>query len=121
MTDRRTIAPVSIAVVLGAALWFFASIITGKREPWDASDYWAVAYPVAISTCAFLGYWYPERPWRWAIVLFESQFLAMCIRNGEPGSLWPLGMALFAVIAVPGIVAAKIASRFGRGSEEGAA
>jgi hypothetical protein len=63
---------------------------------------------------AFLGYSYPERPWRWALVLFESQFLAMCIRNGELGNLWPLGMAVFAIIALPGIAAAKLASRFSR-------
>ena len=121
MTMRRVIVPVAIAVVVGAALWFAASALTGKREAWDASAYWAVAYPVAIVGCAILGYFYPERPWRWAVVLFESQFLAMCVRNGELGSLWPMGMVMFAVIALPGVAAATFAARLGRVSSASAA
>jgi len=108
---RNAIIPVSIAAIVGAGLWYAAATITGRREPWDATAFWVAAYPAAILTCAILGYYYPERPWRWALVLFESQFLAMCVRNGELGSLWPLGMALFAIIALPGVVAARIASR----------
>lgn len=38
----------------------------------------------------------------------------MCLRNGELGGLWPLGMIMFAVIALPGVLAAHIAARFGR-------
>ncbi|WP_448192548.1 hypothetical protein [Azospirillum sp. sgz301742] len=98
------------------ALWFIVSLFTGKREPWDASAYWVFAYPAAILISAFLGYSYPDRPWRWALVLFESQFLAMCLRNGELGNLWPLGMALFAAIALPCVLAAKLASLLGRPS-----
>lgn len=63
-----------------------------------------------------LGYSFPERPWRWPLVLFAAQFVAMCLLNGELGNLWPLGMALFAVLALPGIVAAKVAARFSAAS-----
>jgi hypothetical protein len=104
-------APVTIAAAIGAGLWFVASWLTGKREPWDGPFYWVVAYPLAILGAAALGQRYPERPWRWALVLFESQFLAMAARNGELGNLWPIGMALFAVIAVPAIAAAQFAGR----------
>ena len=121
MTTRSAFAPVTIAVAVGFALWFTTSVLTGRREPWDALAYWVIAYPAAILVCALLGYSYPERPWRWALVLFVSQFLAMCVRNGELGNLWPLGMALFAVIGLPGVFAAKVASRFSRPSGERAA
>jgi len=36
--------------------------------------------------------------------------MTMTIRSGELGGLWPLGMLLFAVLALPGLVAAKVAS-----------
>jgi len=121
MTASKTSTPVCAAAAIGMALWFAVSMFTGRWEPWDATAYWIVAYPLAIITCALLGYYYPDRPWRWALVLFESQFFAMCIRNGEMGSLWPMGMALFAVIALPGVFAAKIASRFNSRSSEGTA
>lgn len=118
MMTRRALVPTLLAALAGAALWFAASLLTGKREAWDAGSYWVVFYPLGILTCAYLGYAYPERPWRWALVLFVSQFLAMCVRNGELGNLWPLGLALFAIIALPGVLAAKLASRFNNQSGE---
>jgi hypothetical protein len=47
------------------------------------------------------------------LILFESQFVGMCIRNGELGNLWPFGMAMFALVALPGVLTAKITSSFG--------
>lgn len=108
------LAPVVIAAAAGMFLWLATAILTGRREAWDAPAYWGVAYPAALIVSAWLGRAYPERPWRWVLVLFESQFVAMCLRNGELGSLWPLGMVMFAVIALPGVLAANIAARFGR-------
>ena len=119
MTSRSTVSLASIAAVVGFALWFATAMLTGKREPWDATAYWALVYPLAIATCGLLGYLYPERPWRWAIVLFLAQFIAMCVRNGELGNLWPLGMALFVVLALPGVVAANVAVRFNTTARDG--
>ncbi|RZI43783.1 hypothetical protein EGT07_08430 [Herbaspirillum sp. HC18] len=118
MTARKTIVPASIAVIVGAALWLATSIAVGKREPWDTSAYWTVTYPLAIAVSALLGYFFSGRPWRWALLLFESQVFGMWIRSGEAGNLWPLSMALLAVISVPGIVAATVASRFGSRSKK---
>jgi hypothetical protein len=109
---NRPAVPVMLAFLAGALLWFAASLLTARREPWDSSAYWAVVYPLSIVGCAALGYRYPDRPWRWALVLFEAQFVAMCVRTGEVGNLWPMGMALFAIVAIPGVVAARVASQF---------
>src|SRR4051812_30573788 len=110
MSNRRVAVPAAVAIAVGITLWLASSISTGKREAWDSSAYWGIAYPTAVLACAFLGYFFPDRPWRWAIALFEAQFLAMCLRNGELGGLWPLGLAMFAVIALPGVVAARFAA-----------
>jgi peptidoglycan/LPS O-acetylase OafA/YrhL len=120
MTGRSAVAPVVIAAAVGIALGSAVSLVSGRREAWDAPAYWIVAYPAAILACAWLGYAYPERTWRWPLILFEFQFVAMCIRNGELGNLWPFGVALFAIIALPGMIAARVAARFGRRANEGA-
>jgi hypothetical protein len=121
MANRHTVSAFTIAAVVGFTLWFGTSLLTGRREAWDASAYWVFAYPLAVLVCALLGYGYPDRPWRWALVLFEAQFIAMCVRNGELGNLWPLGLVLFAVISVPGVVAARVAARFSTASVNGTA
>ena len=113
MTNRDAVVPASIATAIGFTLWLGTSALAGRREAWDASAYWTIAYPAALCACALLGYLYPLRAWRWAIVLFEAQFLAMCIHNGEIGNLWPLGLVLFAVLALPGVLVAMLASRAG--------
>jgi len=119
MASRSTVNAACVSAAVGIALWFISSLLTSKREAWDASSYWVLAYPLAVAACALLGYRYPERPWRWPLVLFAAQFLAMCVRNGELGNLWPLGMLLFAVISLPGIAAAKVAARFSPASAQG--
>lgn len=112
MRKTNALVPSAIASFIGLLLFAVTALLTDKREPWDASEYWTVAYPSALLACAILGYACPDRPWRWAIILFEAQFLAMCVRNGELGNLWPMGMLLFAIVALPGVLAAKLAVRF---------
>jgi hypothetical protein len=99
-----------LAALAGIGLWGIASLIISKREPWDDSLYWLVIYPLAIVASALLAYRFPHRAKLLALVIFESQFVAMALRNREVGNLWPLGMALFAVIAIPAVFVAKVAA-----------
>jgi len=115
MNSRPATPPYLLATAAGMSLWFAASYISGSREPWDARIYWNAAYPLAIFLSGMLGFYFPVRPWRWAVALFLSQFLAMTIRNGEIGNLWPLGLMLFALLSIPGIVVGSLAARL-RGS-----
>jgi hypothetical protein len=116
MVHRRSRLPFLLAAAIGAVLWWAAAFISGRREPWDGAGYWAVAYPLSILACAFLGYSHPQRSWGLALLLFEAQFFAMCVRNGELGNLWPLGMVLFAIVALPGVFAAMLTARLKRRS-----
>jgi hypothetical protein len=118
MTARGVTRPVAWAALAGAALWLGTCAATGRREAWDASAYWAVAYPAALLACALLGRAFPDRPWRWALVLFEAQCVTMGLRNGELGSLLELGVVMFAVIALPGIAVAVFAARRGGRDED---
>jgi len=90
MKDQRLFVPVLVASVGGAVLWLTTAVLAGKREAWDSSIYWLLAYPISLLVCACLGYKYPQRPWRWALVLFEAQLIAMCLRNGELGMSRPM-------------------------------
>jgi hypothetical protein len=102
--------PFTIAAIAGAALWIGASVLSGKREPWDASVYWVIVYPIAMALSFLLGYLHPRRSWRWPLALFLFQFVGMVLRNGELGNLWPLGLAVFAILSIPGILVARLAS-----------
>jgi hypothetical protein len=101
----------AVAVAAGVALWLAASAITGRREAWDAGLYWTLFYPLSLVACALLGYRFPERPWRWALGLFFGECLAMGLRNGELGNLFPLGLVVFGVLSLPGVFVARFAGR----------
>ncbi len=107
-----SVLPVAIAAVAGVVIWIAASVMSGKREAWDADIYWTVAYPVALALCGLLGIVWPRKPWRWALALFLFQFVGMAIRNGELGGLWPLGLILLAVLSLPGMLVAQLGARF---------
>lgn len=114
MNGRAFARPAVLAFAAGGALWLLAGALGRRREPWDSAAYWAIAYPLALVACAVLGWCYPERPARWAWALFAGQFVAMVVRNGGLGGMWPLGLAMFAVLALPGVLAARWAARLSR-------
>ncbi len=99
-----------IAIVAGTALWLTASAIGGKAEPWDSSIYWTVAYPVAIVLAGFLGYVFPQRPWRWAVVVIFMQAAVMVIAGSGFGLL-PLGLILLTVLSLPAVALAWLAAK----------
>jgi hypothetical protein len=98
------------AAVAGTVLWLGATIISGRREAWDSSFYWTVAYPAAVLCAAALGYLAPVRPWRWALVLMGAQAISLAVAAGSFGLL-PLGLILFGILALPAAGAASWAAR----------
>jgi hypothetical protein len=48
--------------------------------------------------------------------LLAAQFAMTCELAHEPGNLWPLGLALFGVLALPGVVSRRLAARRAHGA-----
>ena len=97
------------AAVVGAFLWLATTAVSGRREAWDSSLYWTVAYPVAVAVAGTLGYLAPDRPWRWALALMLVQALALAVAASSFGLL-PLGLLMFAVLALPPVGVAVLAA-----------
>jgi peptidoglycan/LPS O-acetylase OafA/YrhL len=109
----------AIAIVGGALLWLAATLVSGKREAWDSSLYWSVAYPLGIILAGWLGYRYPKKPWRWGLSILLAQAVALAFTGGDY-SMLPLGMVLFTVLSLPAVALAYVGARFGsRGSGNG--
>jgi len=111
LSDPKASTAYAFASGAGLLLWFLGAAMTGEREAWDSGLYWSLFYPLAIGACGLLGYFFPERPWRWAVALFAAQLIAMALRSGEIGNLAPLGLILFGILSLPGVFAALIAAR----------
>jgi hypothetical protein len=99
-----------VALAGGALLWLGTAAVSGRREAWDSTLYWSAAYPLCIALAALLGYLAPERPARWAFAVMLVQPIAMLLGSGGDFGLLPLGLILFAVLALPPFAAAKLAA-----------
>ncbi len=93
------------AFLAGAILWSLATIAAGGREAWDIDLYWTAAYPAALLTGGGLAALFPERPWRWPLVVMFAQMPVM-IASGSGFGLLPLGLALLAILSLPGMAIA---------------
>lgn len=108
---HQTTWPWTVAIVGGAILWLAVAGVSGRREAWDSSIYWTIAYPLTIGLAGGLGYWAPEKPWRWGLAVMWAQALMLIISASDFGLL-PLGLIVFSILAVPTIGAASFMAGF---------
>jgi hypothetical protein len=111
MNDRATTIAYTTAIVGGAILWLATAAISGRGEAWDSSLYWMGAYPLAVALAGALGFWVPEKPWRWGLAVMLVQAVLLTF-SGSDFSLLPLGLILFAILALPAIAVASRAASF---------
>jgi hypothetical protein len=107
------------AFLAGTILWSLATIAAGGREVWDAGLYWTAAYPAALLIGGGLAVLYPERPWRWPLVVMLTQMPVM-IAMGSGLGLFPLGLALLAILSLPGMAIAAIIGAWRRANSPSA-
>lgn len=110
----------ALATVAGVLLWLGTTVVSGRREAWDSSLYWAAAYPLAIAVAGALGYLAVERPWRWGLIIMLAQAVTMAAASSSFGLL-PLGLIMFAVLAIPPMIVARLAAGLRSRSGDGAA
>jgi hypothetical protein len=103
-----------LSVATGIALELGVHALSGRREAWDSAQFWTIGLPGALLATAFLGWLSRGRAWLWTFAIAPSQVLTMMVRGGELGGLWPLTVAVSAILSAPFVVAAFAGSRFRR-------
>lgn len=96
-----------IAVSSGILVWLVVSSLSGRREAWDSPAYFQVGIPALCMMSAVMGYLSPDRPWRWGAIPLGAQVIWMFATQGL-GNLWPLGLIVSGIFAVPPILAARL-------------
>jgi hypothetical protein len=99
----------ALATIAGVLLWLGTTALSGRREAWESSLYWTATYPLAVAVASALGYLAAERPWRWGLVIMLAQAVTLAAASSSFGLL-PLGLVMFAVLAVPPMVVARLAA-----------
>lgn len=106
---RGSMIAYAAAMAGGAMLWLATAAISGRTEAWDAELYWTAAYPLSVALAGVLGFCYPDKPWRWGLTVMLVQAVVLAFSASSFGLL-PLGLLLFAVLALPAVWLARLAA-----------
>lgn len=108
------------AILGGSLLWLLGMLLGGRSEAWDSPVYWTVCYPAAFLLAVAISWQIPERAWRWGLAIMLAQAVVLAATAGD-FSLLPLGLILFAILALPLIGAANVTARLCRRRRAGRA
>ena len=103
------VLPYVISFIAGLAICLFITGTSGRKEAWDAPEYFTLGIPVMCLVIFALAYFFPRRAWRWALSMAIGQSVAMVLGGGS-ASLWPMAIIAMTVVSLPQFIVAMIAS-----------
>lgn len=113
--------PYAVSFIAGLAICLLITMISGRKEAWDAPAYFSIGVPVMCVVIFAVSHRFPQRTWRWALSMAVGQSVAI-VMGGGSASLWPLAIIAMTVVSLPQFVVAMIAGRIaGKKSPPGGA
>lgn len=113
----RSRQPIVVSgLAAGAVIWLFIVALDGRLEAWDSPLYAPIGLPLLALAAGVLGYLFRGRPFTVAFSVSYGQALALLICV-QVGSLLPLGLAMFAIFALPLVPFAALGGWLGRRSD----
>ena len=99
--DEKNKYGVWVALALGGlAVWVLITELTHRREAWDAGEFWSMGVPAILLMNAVAGFLEPRKLMLKGIISVSLQPLAMTVKAGEIGSMFPFGLIVFLVLGL---------------------
>ena len=102
--------PYALAAGGGFAVCFAIAQATGRREAWDAGEYFSLGIPLMCVIVFALAWFWPRHAWRWTLTMAAGQATALALGGGSL-SLWPLAVIAMTVVSIPQFVTGLVAAR----------
>ena len=105
-----------VPLFLGAMLWATIGWLTHPRELWDVPAFW-IGWLLATLTTGVFGLLRGAPAWQITAALFGPILPVLLVSAGLTGrdlGLFPLGLVVVAVLALPGLGLAYLAKRLVR-------
>ncbi len=106
----RKILPLLISAAVAAGTWMGIRIWDGRTEAWDSSLYWSVGFPFMLIAVLLIAIKWPEKPWRYGLVVMATQAFVGAIPAFPNLQIWPLSLIMFFILSLPLVVTASIGS-----------
>lgn len=110
-------AKINLALALaGMFVWILISLMTDRREAWDSEVFWSLGVPLMMALNAVTAFLDPNKVAVKGIVSVALQPAAMMVQAGEIGSMFPMGLVVFAFLglfySIGGVVGAYVKRQF---------
>jgi hypothetical protein len=105
-----------LTAAVAVAVWFAPWLVLGRKEAWDHWTYFIVSIPIMSIAAAYAGFRASSRWWRWPLMLVFAQFATALLLGGF-GNLFPLGVIVFVIFAVPMVITTALAAWIARRRE----
>ena len=103
-------SPLWLAAGAGAVLWGAGTLMAGGREAWDTPMYLLMIYPLSLLVSGLLAHRHPDRATGIGFAVFGGQASVLFVLNPNGGML-PLGLIMFALMALPAVFVARLVAR----------
>lgn len=110
---QSSAVPYIVSFLAGLAICLAGAKLGGRREPWDSSLYFVAGIPIMCVVSFGVAYAYPVKAWRWVAAMALGQSVALLMGGGSLG-LWPLAIVAMALLSLPQLAAAIVASNLVR-------
>ena len=102
--------PFIVSTLIGATSWLGIGELSGIEDAWDSTLYWKIGLPAMAVTVFFVAFFWPVKPWRWAITIVVIQAVIGLIQAFPHINLWSLSLVMFGLISLPLVVSAYVGS-----------
>lgn len=99
------LAATAVTLKVGVLFWALVAWRTPGGEPWDATAFWTVVYPIALCIAAVLGACFHRQAWLWGLLLMVVQVPVVAVMSGV-GPLLLAGVVYALVLAIPAMAVA---------------
>jgi hypothetical protein len=106
-----------LLIGLGIAVWLLPWLLLGRKEAWDHASYFSISIPLMSVLAGYASYRAKTRAWRWPLTLIVAQIVTALWLAGF-GNLFPLGLVVFVVFAIPMMIAARAGAWLARRKEQ---
>lgn len=98
----------ALALSFGVMVWSVFKFIAPSQDPTALLSYWKIGYPVSIVLSGFMGIFFPDRPWRWGIIIMFVQLFIEAITTKGDLNLLPPGIVFFALLSIPCMISGHV-------------
>ena len=101
-----------VALFAAATLyWVRVASAAGVAEPWDATAYWRLWYPLALLVSALAGWFFPRHGWLAGVTVIVAQLPVLLLAAGNGAALWAAGVVFLTLLAIPAALVSALAGR----------